>query len=94
MWGVVVGDGSLLPCARGRAREGDAWQAGPAAAPVPTAPGMEEEEAVLESGPFDTTTHIHTHTHKMDQWPIRCRMRGARSDRGERIYILNICPNN
>lgn len=59
-WGA--GDGPLSPCAKGRAREGDAWQAGLVAAPAPAAPGVEdeEEEAVLETGPFDTTTHTRT----------------------------------
>lgn len=40
------------------------------------------------------STQLHTHAHKMDEWAIRCRMRGARSKRGGRIHILNICPNN
>lgn len=63
-----AGDGSLSPCARGRAREGDAWQAGLVAAPAPAAPGVEEEEeeeAVLETGPLDTTTHTHTQNGSM-----------------------------
>lgn len=64
-WGGT-GDGSLSPCARGRAREGDAWQAGLVAAPAPAAPGVEEEEeAVLETGPFDTTTHTRTQNGSM-----------------------------
>lgn len=58
--------GSLSPCARGRAREGDAWQAG-LVAPAPAALGVEEEEeeAVLETGPLDTTTHTHARAHTM-----------------------------
>lgn len=43
---------------------------------------------------LSTQLHTHMHAHKMDQWAIRCRMRGPRSDRGEKIYVLNICPNN
>lgn len=65
------GGGSLSPCARGRAREGDAWQAGLVVAPAPAAPGVkEEEEAVLETGPFDTTTHTHTHERKWINGPL------------------------
>lgn len=53
-------DGPLSPCARGRAREGEAWLAGFGEAPAPAAPGVvvvEEEEGVLETGPLDTTIH-------------------------------------
>ncbi len=58
------GDGPLSPCARGRAREGDAWLAGHGEAPAPAAPGVveEEEEGVVETGPLDTTTHRRKHT--------------------------------
>lgn len=31
------------------------------------------------------STQLHTHAHKMDQGPSGCKMRGAKSDRGERI---------
>lgn len=61
-----TGDGSLSPCARGRARDGDTWQAGPVPAPAPAATGVEEEEeAVLETGALDTTTHTHTQNGSM-----------------------------
>lgn len=63
------GDGPLLPCARGRAREGEAWLAGLGEAPAPAAPGMVEEEeedgGVLETGHLDTT--IHRENTQMDQ---------------------------
>lgn len=79
-----AGDGSLSPCARGRAREGDAWQAGLVAAPAPAAPGVEEEEeeAVLETGPLDTTTHTHT---KWIDGPLALQCKMRRPDGGERI---------
>lgn len=53
-------DGPLSPCARGRAREGDAWLAGLGEAPAPTAVEEEVEEGILEAGPLDTTTHTQT----------------------------------
>lgn len=104
------GDEPLSPCARGRAREGDTWLAGLGEAPAPAAPGVveeeEEEEGVLETGPLDTTItqkKTHTHTHRMDQWPIRqigltvrWNMRGEEDDvlhreRGESMGSLTIC---
>lgn len=63
------GDGPLSPCARGRAREGGTWLAGLGDAPAP--PEVKEEEAVVETGPLDTTIHRGKHTLRMDQWPIR-----------------------
>lgn len=59
------------PCARGRAREGETWLAGLGEAPAPAAPGLVEEEAVVETEPLDTTTHRGKHTLRMDQRPIR-----------------------
>lgn len=84
--GGGTGDGSLSPCARGRAREGDAWQAGLVAAPAPAAPGVEEEDegAVLELGPLDTTTHT-----KWIDGPLALQRRMRRPDRGVRIYNLS-----
>lgn len=64
------------PCTRGRAREGEAWLAGLGEAPGPGAPGVveeeEEEEGVLETGPFDTTTNRVKHT-GMDCGPLGTR---------------------
>lgn len=63
------------PCTRGRAREGEAWLAGLGEAPAPGAPGVveeEEEEGVLETGPFDTTTNRVKHT-GMDCGPLGTR---------------------
>lgn len=50
--------GPCSPCARGRAREWVAWQAGLWEAPAPAALDVEEvDEAVLETGPLDATKH-------------------------------------
>lgn len=78
--------GPCSPCARGRARERVAWQAGLWEAPAPAAPEV-EEEAVLEVWPLHATKHTgkpniekrkkeknrDTQTRK-DQWPIGCEI--------------------
>lgn len=56
------------PCARGRAREWAAWQAGLWEAPAPAALEVEvEEEAVLETGPLDATKHTQVKPNKTER---------------------------